>query len=268
MKPDPKAREIILKAYWSAKGWRTPAFSVKDHLYLQRTGYLFRGRTLPHDEAVRRAIDARSRVSKTLVVNAFVSSLGSRMLEYRSPLGSYASALHLREHPFERTPVLLSDLCRICGAAVSVTDDYSVLSFEQLKWGGLRHAQLAYEAFDLEQLCELRDPVTTEAEWQALATILRFASASPCSVTSLKKSMATVVKSNDAERDALCHILAYAGVLSTPGVPSFFDAYVPYDERHGGGRDSDQEFPLSRWRGGVSAEAIAFWFPPLANRAG
>lgn len=211
MKPDEKSRKIILKAYWGSKGWRPrPEFSEKDLAHLRRTGYLFRGTPGSHDEAVSRLVRARDRVPKQLVVDAFVSSLSTRELEYRSPLGSYAHALHMQEHVFAPSEHLHAKLCATCGLSERVTADWSVLNFERLKWGGVRHDEVTYQAFDIEQMAEHEPRAPSREAWQVLASILEVASRKPLSVSGLKKALASALPSNDAERDALCHILAYA----------------------------------------------------------
>jgi len=266
MKPDKKSKTIILKAYWGSGGWKTPPqFSENDVAHLRRTGYLFRSTPLTHDEAICRLLRARDALSKSAVVNAFVASLSTRELEYRSPLGSYAHALHLIEHAFEPVEHLHSKFCATCGLPPRVTADLSILNFERLKWGGVRHDEITFEMFDLEQLAEQEPRVPTQADWESLARILDLAASAPQSVTSLKRSLGSVLSSNDPERDVLCHILAYLGVLAPVDCPSYHTAYVPFARRGDGRPRSDQRYPLSWWTGGLNPAAVEFWFPQLTE---
>ena len=137
MKPDSKSKQIILRACWGSNGWRSrPHFTEKDLAHLRRTEYLFRVAQLSHDDAVARLVRARDAVSSAAVSAAFVASLGSRELEYRSALGSYAHALHITEHSFEPAEYLRTKVCATCGLPPRASADWSVLNFERLKWGG------------------------------------------------------------------------------------------------------------------------------------
>lgn len=264
MKPDEKSRKIILKAYWGSKGWKSrPEISEKDLAHLRHTGYLFRGNPAGHDEAVTRLVRARENVPKASVVDAFVSSLITRELEYRSPLGSYAHALHLHEHTFEPAAHLCSRLCATCGLPERVTADWSVLNFERIKWGGVRHDEVTFQAFDLEQLAEQEPREPIAEAWHVLGSILEVAAAKPQSVSGLKQALAAMLPSNDSERDVLCHILAYAGVLAPADCPAFYLTYVPFSRRGDGAPRTDQKYPLSWWRGGINREAVLFWFGEL-----
>jgi hypothetical protein len=262
MKPDKKAIDILLKAYWSSKGWRSPPeFDFKDSLYLKRAGYTFRGRIWPHDEAVQRAIQARDAVTKDRITDAFVYSLLSRQLEYRSPLGSYAHLLHLESHQFERIEWLRSARCADCGLPEQANEDWTRLNFERHKWGGVDHDKLTYAAFDLEQFGELHPEEPAQNAWDILQGILKQARQNETSPTNLKKAISPVINSNDSERDVLCHILAYAGILSPENAPSFYECYVPFVKRGDPHPRSDQKYPLFLWRGGVNQTALNFWFP-------
>lgn len=76
----------------------------------------------------------------------------------------------------------------------------------EFKWGGVQYDEVTFEAFDLEQLIEQEPRVPSSSDWEILASILDRARVSPQSVTSFKKSLATLLPSNDAERDVLCAI--------------------------------------------------------------
>jgi hypothetical protein len=103
----------------------------------------------PHDEVVDAAIAARDALSEDEVIAAFVSSLTSRRLDLRSALGSFAVARHLKRHAHDPGS---SGPCRTCGLRADERDiDRNVMSFERLKWGGVRRDDLVYVAFDLEQ---------------------------------------------------------------------------------------------------------------------
>lgn len=53
-------------------------------------------------------------------------------------------------------------------------EDLNVLNFERIKWGGLRHGDLLYTLFDLEQFTkeEIPEPVTDDIEILAFIGVL------------------------------------------------------------------------------------------------
>jgi hypothetical protein len=76
----------------------------------------------------------------------------------------------------------------------------------------------------------------------------------------LEKALAGVVKSNQAERQILIQILAYAGVLNCQGHPSFLHRFVSPEERRC--PNNEWGYPAGWWRGGsgVNLEAVALFF--------
>src|SRR4051812_15765107 len=68
--PDPKAREILFRRYWSSKGWTTRSISEAEFDYAKQAGLMFDPIDLSHDEIVERAIRARSRVAPAAVGRA------------------------------------------------------------------------------------------------------------------------------------------------------------------------------------------------------
>src|ERR1700689_3608220 len=94
-----------------------------------------------------RCVLARSRLSKAQVADAFLASLTSGRLDWRSGLGSFAVSLNLPAHTWSASggsPLW----CPICGSSNRhVPEDLNVLSFERLKWGGVRHADAPYIGF-------------------------------------------------------------------------------------------------------------------------
>lgn len=261
------AIRILLKGYWGTAGWKEPDFSQAEVLMLTESGYLKKGARLTHDECLAWAFEVRGKVSRSQVANAFLYSLTSRHLEFRSALGSYAHLEHMPNHKFERAEGFHSDFCLVCGYETSAgrEQNFGVLNFERHKWGGVRHDQLAYMAYDLECFSNLEAVTPTAEDTAILVRILKLAGECQ-NVGQFKKGLAKIVSSNDAERAQLCEILAYAGILQPLDCPSFAGSYVPWDKRGDGKPRSDQKFPLSWWEGnGYNLAAAIYWFPQLAN---
>src|SRR5258708_7882334 len=111
---DSRAAMILIKAYWSADGWRKEEdrkVSSEDFEYAKQAGVMFDPVVVTHDQLVQRAISILDRLSFGAVVDAFVSSISTRRLYVRSALGSYAVLRHFAAHN-----LLLSQYsCRVCG---------------------------------------------------------------------------------------------------------------------------------------------------------
>ena len=269
---DEKAVKLLNKACWSSSGWKSKLDLTKDEKEYLRTAGLVREKfQLTHDELVEWAMRARKKVTRQEVCRAFVASLGTRYLEYRSALGSYAHLHLLKRHSHQTTRELPPLECDICGAnsTCTVTEkEFVTLNFERYKWGGVRHPDLYFAACDLEMFAQLPESKPTEDDWAALQAILDLATdpVQGRSVSKLKKGIKGIIKTNDAEADTLCHILSYAGILATEAYPGFDSKFITYDDRAAFNGDNDQEYPLSCWKGpGIQAKAVQYWFPELSR---
>lgn len=267
-----KAIRLLMNGYWSSSGWKNPSFSKSDKEFLIQSGYLKERVRLTHKDCLAWAFEVRSQVTRERVSRAFLYSLTTRKLEYRSALGSYAHLQHMPAHDFERADRFVTEFCKTCGYETEAGRqiDFGVLNFERHKWGGVRHDALEYMAYDLECLSKLEDVSPTDEDLDTLVLILKLAddrSNTGKNVTHLKKGIGKILKSNDSERDELCQILAFAGILQPQDCPSFADSYIPWNRRGDGRPKSDQKFPLGWWGGhGYRIKAVEYWFPRVAAR--
>jgi hypothetical protein len=268
---DARAIKLLNKACWSAQGWKDELDLLPDELeYLESSGYARPQRQLTHDECVTWAIESLGRVSRERVCDAFVASLTSRRLEYRSALGSYAYLHLMPAHAFVGAARYRNHHCATCGLDPKITlsqRDFIALSFERHKWGGVRHDDLSFMAFDLEMFARLPPVSPAKEDWQALRSILDSAADPETgrSVTTLRRAIKKCIKSNDAEADTLCHILSYAGILATDKHRGFDEQFTPFAERADLRPGGDQRYPLNCWFGpGYRADAVRFWFPQIA----
>jgi hypothetical protein len=144
------------------------------------------------------------------------------------------------------------------------------LARERVKYGGVRHLYPRYVAFDLDQFRTMPVAAPTSADWEALRLILRTPRllAPTGKAADLERAIKDILPSNKNERGQLLRILAYAGILEADGYPGFLHRYVPPDERVlPPQRFVEWGYPMIWWRAahGVSAAAVSFWFPELAD---
>jgi hypothetical protein len=266
---DQRALKILSSTYWSSSGWKK-SYSTppEDFAYAKASGFMFDSTVLSHDEKIAWVLRSRSRVSKTSVANGFLASLTSRRLDRRSALGSFAVSLHMPTHSWLRGSG--SFCCSFCGGydRSNVVEDLNILNFERFKWGGVRHTNPLYIAFDLEQFSIAPPDQPTEDDLALMQSVLDGARSLSRSakLSHLVKALADIVPSNDAERRTLIAILGFCGILQDPSKPGFLNGFPPHCIREEvPWTKNDWPYPIQWWNGsfGVTEEAVAFWFPGL-----
>ncbi len=227
---DKKARSILTRTYWNGKGWidrKDGTLDPADFAYAKAHGAMFDPVSLTHDESIAAIRDALAGIEPHAVARAFLSSLSTRRLEWRSALASHASAQALATphayvpkatgHAYANGVVThTSYRCGICNGAPAYRDeDLSVLNFERVKWGGVRIGERIYTLLDLQQFPREAIPEPTRDDVGILEAILSTVadSAPGDHPGALADRLAPVVKSSKNERRALMEILACAGIL-------------------------------------------------------
>jgi hypothetical protein len=258
-----RARQILLDAFWDAGGWRNgPAIAPDEFEIAKAAGYMFDPGISTHNDAVTKAINAADLIDPRDVAHAFVASLTSRRLEYRSAVGSFSFARFLPHHEAEE---YRGYLCGVCGEPIKDQHvDWNIQNFVRIKWGGMGHGVPSYMAFDLRLFNELPEMIPTSADWEVLQSILTIAATQDPKARPdhLERAIGKTVRSNRHERRVLLQILGFAGILKPRIVIPIFDRFVPFTER---GTETELAYPFSAWRGvdGVDHDAVRFWFPEI-----
>lgn len=164
---DKKAKKILFQTYWK-NGWidnKDITTDPADFFYAKEKGLMFDPLTISHDDCVTKIIEISTKITFDQVAKAFLSSLSTRRLDWRSGISSYFIAKLFIPHRFSGhfyengKIVYTSYSCGICkdlkygirGNDFYKNEDLNVLNFERIKWGGVRHGDLLYTLFDLEQ---------------------------------------------------------------------------------------------------------------------
>lgn len=251
---DKTALEILLKSYWSASGWKADGDRIPSPLdfeYAKSKGVMFDPVTLDHDLAIVQVVELVAKLNRRRVADAFLASLSTRRLDWRSALGSFSVFQHIQAH----APAKEAHHCRICGFHLSsVKHDLNVLNFERFKWGGVRHDQVVYAAMDLSLFLKESVPEPVAADIEIFRSIVAAIDGAPLSISSanLHSRFAKVLKSNKSERDVLVAILGFCGVLETPACSGYSSNFVPVGERRlPDRRFVDMPYPVCWWQGDI-----------------
>ena len=222
-----------------------------------------------HSEALSRLRVLCDILAPRTVGAAFVASLSSRRLAYRSALGSFAYARFLPEHEFEPEPEAYAAICKSCRwhrMPPGEEEPIEHLAGERERLGGIRHLDPIYALYDLETFVASPALDPTPADWSVLRSIV----ATPAVLAPTAKpadfagALKGVLPSNNYERQALLRILCYAGVLQPKEYPTFFREWVPpHRWVTPNYRFTEWGYPTIWWRAadGVNAEALDEWFP-------
>lgn len=259
---DRRAVKTLLSAYWSAEGWRDPPATPPEdeRAHAIDAGVMFDGTyDTTHDEVVDAVIAARDALNEDAVMAAFLGSLTSRRLDSRSAFGSFAVARHLTRHAHEPDS---AGFCRTCRLRADERDiDRNVMNFERFKWGGVRHDDLVYVAFDLERFAAADHPEATTEDRALLSALLDELDAAPPSTTAAKAAATLLrsLKGNNDERGVLVDILGLCSALETTAHRGYAERFVRYSDRAlPSKRFVERAYPVCWWTAGDGVNRAPF----------
>lgn len=252
---DKRAKKILFDTFWK-NGWidsKVRTTSSEDFAYAKSKGLMFDPLSLSHDQLVEQIASAVNRMSKEKPAAAFLSSLSTGRVDWRSGLASWHFARTLETHSYKDQAKVIGysynagievphirHVCSICDAEERYEqEDLNVLNFERVRWGGVRHGQWIYTFLDLQQLDRSRISEPTQEDVEIFREILKtIESSSPSDHPgALRDRLAGVVPSTKDQRSMLLEILAVIGVLKAKS-----------ENRPGPGGRSDWKF-IASWRG-------------------
>lgn len=257
-----KGLDILLKTYWSNGGWQDGNISKDDFNLAKNEGYMFDyPKYETHSAALKRLDKLLAKVNYKDIVNAFLYSLSTRKLEYRSALGSYFYAIAISNHELSKGYNNKNlNHCYLCGwqawekepSQYAINHGVNVFNFERFKWGGVRHTLLNYVLFDLEMFLTLPKVLPSESDKLILKKILEC----PKKLNPNDKASQLVklivqekiLKCNKDEVRVILEILSICGILVNKEYPSFCEKFVDEYSRSPLEYKNDFSYPLNRWR--------------------
>lgn len=251
-----------MKYYY--KKFRNGEINIEELKEAKKEGYLFDFPTyLEHDDILKQIKYFVSQISKKDVANAFLYSLTTRRLEYRSILGSYWYAVALFPHK-KHNRYGTDGFCDICDWMDMPKDTpenekkwyhykYNIYNYDRYRVGGIVHTNVNYAMFDLREFLKMPKVEPTQKDKEILLKTLHL-------IDNLKLNNKAgtyrdyIVKNkifptNKNEITQFLNILGVCGVLSSDMYPCYDEHYVPAD----GSRDpveylNDFRYPLNRWK--------------------
>lgn len=265
------AYNILINTYWNSQGWipkENQYTSIEDFRFAKSEGVMFDPVRLTHSEIVQRAKEASGRIDPEIVSDAFLSSFSSGRFDQRSALGSYAVLRHFPNHDFTLPPHSVSAMnCYICNKPASgFYQDLNVFNFERFKWGGLRHLNIHYAVFDLEQFLKNGRLKPTKKDVLLFQDLIRQIEDVPETATAehLPNLISDRIESDRVRLLILIDILGYTGIVRVENHSGFFNRYVTAGERMRYNHDY-LNYPSFLWKGcdGINREALDYFFPQL-----
>lgn len=243
-----KGLKLLFATYWDGGMWGYRAATAEDYEQAKREGYMFDPAPMrSHDETLRDIQAVLKKISPEDVANAFLYSLSTRQLQYRSAMGSYYYGLAIPDHNHEENKA-----CYLCnwlpGEELS---SYNIFNFERYKWGGVRHTSPEYVVFDLEQFLLLPRVTPTEEDWAILKSLLHgMEELPPNKKAGAYREQITrkkLLKSNKDEVEVLLDILGICGVLSGVDAPCYCDCFADVWHREPREHTNDYQYPVNHW---------------------
>ena len=259
-------KSILIDTYWTGKtGWKDGEVSDEDFLAARDAGYMFDYPPYQtHEETLHRLKMVVASIDPTEIANAFLFSLSTRKLEYRSALGSYYYAKAIPDHEIMKshneTLAVLGDHCYFCDwkawdkepSDQERRHGLNVLNFERFKWGGVRHTKSVYALFDLEQFLLLPKVTPTETDIEIFQKILDCVKllGEQDKVGKLRDRIikGKIFKTSKDEVSIILDELGICGILAGKQYPCFEERFVDVYDRDPVESKSDFSYPINRWR--------------------
>ena len=212
--------------------------------------YLNRKKNISHERCMSELKNVLSKLDFKLVARAFLYSLKTRKLEYRSALGSLYFALAIPEHDvYIKYQSQKITHCYLCGWYDTI--DFEDFRIEREKYGGVRHESIDYVLYDLKEFLKLPAIEFNKDDINLLDKILDCVrelkptdKASRFREIILKKK---IISSNKSEVSVFLGILGICGILSSEKDKCYQEKFVDEYDRAPVESKNDFMYPINRW---------------------
>jgi hypothetical protein len=225
---DKKAEKILFKIYRKNEwvDYKDNIITKEEFEYAKSKGVMFDNISITHDECINEIIEMVGKISMEKVSKAFLSSLSTKHLDWRSSVASHFLAKQFTKHTYSKLISGRGHCCKICKASKYeivghekyINKDLNVLNYERIKWTGARHGDLLYTLLDLRVFSTEEIPEPTNEDIIIFKNILKTIEKSQQKdyPGALEKRLSECIKSTKEERQKLMEILACIEILK-PG---------------------------------------------------
>lgn len=270
-----KGQKILLKLYKESVFEKSVLLTEQqraDFELAKSEGYMFvPPQPISHKETMKRLADVLSKISREDVANAFLYSLSTRRLEYRSALASYYYAIAVPKH--ENVPDSYG-VCSVCGfkewkradqsgvKTSAFTEGFNRFNYLRYKYGGSLGIDFNFALFDLERFIEHPRVSPCDEDIDIFKRILGCVGKLEGwrdKVAKLQKAVIheKILKTNADEMSQILEALGICGVLTDRKYPALEEKFVTYDEIRSL-QFSEWDYPINMWRAycGVNKERL------------
>ncbi len=274
---DKKAVQILFKTIKTSQDenlgewfyWDTyiKYISKEEFDYAKKHFVMYEREKITHNEICKRIKLAVAKIEQQDVVNAFVYSLSTRQLEYRSYLSSYCIGKSLAAHSFISSPKPNEIICVVCGLHNHEFEkpiEFNTINYFKYKYGSSTD-NLISVLFDVEQFSKVPNVKPNNTDYEILNELKKIIEiAEPNDrISQLSKSISKTIKSNVEERIGLLEIFGIIGILHDKKHFGYAEKYVTYLEReYRPIRNDDVGYPSRWWQGkfGIDNDKWNYWF--------
>ena len=243
--------------------------SAEDPAVAKAEGYLFDyPKYESHADTLDRLKDTLAQIDPKAVADAFLFSLSTRRLEYRSALGSYYFAKAIPAHEFmnshNETLAAAARHCYLCGwqawkdtpNSFDLRYGLNFKNYKRYKYGGnpIGILSIMDALFDLEQFLKLPAVTPTEDDTRIFKQILSCVDLLNASdkAGKLREAIlkAKAFRCNKDEVSVLLGELGICGILAGKEYPSYDVYFANEYERVPAEYKNDFAYPVNRWRAG------------------
>jgi hypothetical protein len=215
-------------------------------------------RKVTHSALLDRILALRERMSEHAIADAFLASLSTRRLDWRSALASWAHVKNLPLHEVEPVPGAYSVICLVCGALGESDAPDNPESLARLlttrRMGATGFPDLMWSTLDLEDFATRPPAVPSSRDVAVFRDIIEFLGSREPGETSTTLVAALgrtkLIAGNKNERAQLVDTLGLCGILRVPHRPAPLQLFTPGPARelppH---RFIERSYPVCWWRG-------------------
>ena len=252
-------------ADWQREIVEKNSTSLEDLSYLKQHGLAFEPIAISHDGALEKCFEYSALCKKKSVTDAFLVSLSSARLDYRSGLSAYALMQTMPKHLFQPPT---EHFCAVCGGQEStVRLDLTHLNKERFVYGSMIGFRTPFELqFFLKQHLSLEEASPTSTDFSIfnaiIDTILHAGDGAKPNEVAKKLRTISGFKASVDQCKALLEIFGFCSMLETEKHRGYLSTFTRPGFAPSKSHSSNWAYPVDFWTGkdGINRKAFAFWF--------